>query len=152
MKDGEEALFLKDGSPEDIAGCCEHVFGDAALAASLGKRGAAFARGHFDLAANTAGLMRTYAAVLGQPERRCWAVVRETGASDLTAVANELADALQVAAGKNAPVPADLVSLASDLAVIVRLEDGRQSASDSASDRARIRLEERCGSWNSSGT
>ncbi len=142
MKDGVEALFLKDGSPGDIAAHCERVFGDAALAASLGRNGAAFARKHFDLGANTDGLIKTYEAVLGQPERRSWGIVRESGASDLTALAEELAAAVEAAAATKGHYPPDLASLASDLAVIVRLEDERLSASDSASDKARIRLEE----------
>ncbi len=142
MKDGEEALFLSDGSPEDIAACCMRVFADPALAASLGKKGAAFARAHFELAANTAGLMKTYAALLGQPVNRCWAVIRGSGASDLTAAAQELAARVEAAASKKEGRPPELASLAADLAVIVRLEDERKSAGDSASDKARIRLEE----------
>jgi glycosyltransferase involved in cell wall biosynthesis len=142
MQDGAEALFLSSGTPDDIAACCERVFRDPALAASLGRKGAAFARAHFDLAANAAGLLKTYGAVLAQPERPCWGLIRGSGASDLTVIANELADALQPGPGKGAGYPADLSALAADLAAIVRLEDERQSAGDAASDKARSRLEE----------
>jgi glycosyltransferase involved in cell wall biosynthesis len=142
MSDGAEALFLKSGTPDDIADCCARIFEDPALAASLGRKGAAFARKHFDLATNTAGLLKTYGEVLGAPERACWGVIRGAGASDLTVVANEVADALQPGADKKPGFPADLASLAADLAVIVRLEDERQSSDAAASDRARIRLEE----------
>jgi glycosyltransferase involved in cell wall biosynthesis len=142
MKDGVEALFLSSGTPEDIAGCCLRVFGDPALAAGLGRAGAAFARTHFDLAANTAGLLKTYLAVLEKPERACWGVIRAAAASDLTATAAELAGALQPGAQAKAGTPADLPALAADLAALVRLEDERQSSEAAASDRARMRLEE----------
>jgi hypothetical protein len=39
MKDGREALFLKSGSPAEIADLCRKIFGDAALAASLRATG-----------------------------------------------------------------------------------------------------------------
>jgi glycosyltransferase involved in cell wall biosynthesis len=142
MKDGVEALFLSSGTPDDIAGCCERIFRDPALAASLGKMGADFARKHFDLAANTAGLLKTYKEVLAKPERACWGIIRSAAASDLTALAQEVAEALQPGAGKEQGLPADLPSLAADLAVIVRLEDERRSSETAASDNARMRLEE----------
>jgi len=142
MKDGVEALFLSSGTPEDIAGCCRRVFGDPVLAAKLGTMGAAFARGHFDLAANTAGLLKTYASVLEKPERACWGVIRSAAASDLTAAAAELAGALQQGPNAGVVVPADLPALSADLAVLVRLEDERLSSEAAASDRARMRLEE----------
>jgi glycosyltransferase involved in cell wall biosynthesis len=138
MRDGEEAVFLSSGTPEDIADCCERIFRDPALAASLGRKGAAFARRHFDLATNTAGLLKTYEGVLAASERPIWGVLRGSGASDLTAIANELADGLKPGAGTTA----DLSKLAADLAVIVRLEDERLSSEADARDRARMRLEE----------
>jgi glycosyltransferase involved in cell wall biosynthesis len=140
MKDGEEAVFLLSGTPENIAECCERVFRDRSLAASLGQKGAAFARRHFDLATNTAGLIKTYEAVLAAPERPLWKAIR--GASDLTALANEVADALQPGADGKPGMPADIPSLAADLAVLVRLEDERLSSQADASDKARFRLEE----------
>jgi glycosyltransferase involved in cell wall biosynthesis len=138
MRDGDDALFLGSGTPENIADCCERIFGDPDLAARLGRNGAAFARKHFDLATNTAGLLALYESVLRAPERPVWDAIR--GASDLTAVANEIADALQP--GKGPADPAETSRLASDLAVIVRLEDERLSSQADASDKARIRLEE----------
>jgi glycosyltransferase involved in cell wall biosynthesis len=142
MTDGVEALFLSDGTPGDIAGCCERIFGDPALAASLGKKGAAFARKHFDLASNTAGLLKTYTEILAKPERACWGVIRGAAASDLTAVAVELAESVRDPGALKGGASPDLASLAADLAIIVRLEDERQSSADAASDKARIRLEE----------
>jgi glycosyltransferase involved in cell wall biosynthesis len=142
MHDGAEALFLSTGSPEDIVACCERVLGDPALASSLGKKGAAFARKHFDLAANAAGLLRTYATVLAQPERGCWDAVRGATASDLTAVAEELADALQPGLDKKPAVSANLSSLAADLAVMVRLGDEGILHEAEARRKERAHLEE----------
>lgn len=140
MRDGEEALFLSSGTPENIADCCERIFRDPALAANLGKRGTAFARGHFDLAANTARLVKTYEAVLAAPARPVWGAL--DGASDLTALANEVADALQPGSGKRPSDLPGLSELAADLAVIVRLEDQRLASDADERDKTRIRLEE----------
>jgi glycosyltransferase involved in cell wall biosynthesis len=140
MADAQEALFLTSGTPEDIADCCERIFKDPALATHLGKKGAAFARGHFDLSTNTAGLVRAYEAVLAAPVRPLWEALR--GASDLTALANEVAEGLQKVPGPSSPDTKVLQSLAADLAVLVRLEDQRLASDADARDRARIRLEE----------
>jgi glycosyltransferase involved in cell wall biosynthesis len=142
MRDGTEAVFLSSGTPDDIADCCERIFADPSLAASLGRNGAAFARKHFDLAANTAALARTYAAVLAQPPRACWEIIRNTAGSDLTVAARELAEALQHGKPGGDPPPGDLAALAADLAAIVRVEDERESSAAAERDRVRIGLED----------
>ncbi|HEY4988327.1 MAG TPA: glycosyltransferase [Opitutaceae bacterium] len=142
MMDGVEAVFLSSGSPEDIASCCERIFGDPDFAAGLGRNGAAFARRHFDLDANTAGLLKMYGEVLAKPARANWDALRDADGSDLTAAARELADGVQGAKGARG-LAGDLASLAGDLADIVRIEDGRQSVSDAATDRIRHTLEEK---------
>jgi glycosyltransferase involved in cell wall biosynthesis len=140
MTDGTEALFLGSGTPENIADCCERIFRDPALASRLGENAAAFARRHFDLATNAEGLLKTYDEVLARPGRALWPALR--GASDLTALANEVADALRKVSGKQPPLSDEISQLASDLAVAVRLEDERLSSDADARDKARIRLEE----------
>ena len=141
MRDGVEALFLSSGSPDDIADCCERVFGDAALAASLGEKGSAFARKHFDLAKNTAGLVKVYHEAAARPAKRCWQIIRNTSGSDLTAAAYELAEALDPLKDRNAAA-ADLAALASYVAEIVRIEDERQSSAVASRDMVRLQLEE----------
>ena len=141
MRDGEEAIFLSSGTPDDIADCCERVFGDAALAASLGAKGAAFARRHFDLERNTAALLKVYDEAAGRPAKRCWEVIRATNGSDLSAAAFELADAVAPLKDRNAAA-ADLAALAGCLADIVRMEDERQSSAVAARDMVRLQLEE----------
>ncbi len=137
MRDGVEAVFLGDGSPEDIADRCGRVFADPGLAARVGKAGAAFAARHFDLAANAAGLLRTYEEALAMPARPFWERMRDSSGSDLTAAASELSGAL--ASGKADPA---LQSLAADLADIIRTEEQRASQALAMRDRVRLRLEE----------
>ncbi len=142
MTDGVEALFLSSGAPDDIAACCERIFKDPALAARLGEKGAAFARLHFDLEANTAGLIRTSARVVAHPARKCWQVVRETDGSDLTVAARELAESLLADRPSDRAALSDLASLAADLASIVRVEDERESSAAAQRDRVRLQLED----------
>ena len=141
MRDGIEAVFLSSGSPDNIADCCERVFHDPSLAASLGEKGSAFARKHFDLAKNTAGLLKVYNEALGRPERPAWNVIRTTNGSDITVAARELAEALEPLKDRNAAT-ADLAALASYLADIVRIGDERESKAIAVRDMIRLQLEE----------
>ncbi|MDB6170222.1 MAG: glycosyl transferase family 2, partial [Verrucomicrobia bacterium] len=60
MEDGRHALFLRTGSAEEIADACQRVFADDSLAQRLADGALEFARAHFDLKANTAGLLAFY--------------------------------------------------------------------------------------------
>lgn len=60
MEDGRHALLLTAGTPAEIADACLRVFSDAALAQRLSGGAVEFARTHFDLTANTAGLLAFY--------------------------------------------------------------------------------------------
>jgi glycosyltransferase involved in cell wall biosynthesis len=142
MSDGVEGLFLSSGTPEDIADCCQRVFGDPKLAGSLGRHGTAFAREHFDLAANTKALLGTYEALLARPERARWALIRRSAGSDLTAAVHELADALRQGGNGGAEPAEDVAALAADLAEIVRVEDERETGAIVLRDQIRSRLEE----------
>ena len=64
MQDSREAVFLKTGTPEDIADTCQRLFADAKLCAALGQHGAAFARRHFDTATNTRALAAFYLSLI----------------------------------------------------------------------------------------
>lgn len=66
-----EALLLETGRAEEIAALCRRVFGDPALARTLGQGGASFARRHFDPGTNARGLERFYRRLLS-PWRRLW--------------------------------------------------------------------------------
>ncbi|MBV9659195.1 MAG: glycosyltransferase family 4 protein, partial [Verrucomicrobia bacterium] len=67
MTDGQEALLLESGSPEEIAAQCQRIFDDPALGRTLAERGAAFARAHFDLTKNTDALECCHRALLDAP-------------------------------------------------------------------------------------
>lgn len=63
MIDGQHALLLERGTPDEIADQCLRVFNDPALAERLGAGALEFARSHFDLTANTASLLEFYAEI-----------------------------------------------------------------------------------------
>ena len=63
MKDGREAVFLRDGSASDITARCRELFADPVRAARIGADGRAFAARHFDLETNTCALLRVYESV-----------------------------------------------------------------------------------------
>jgi GT2 family glycosyltransferase len=63
MIDGEHALLLSTGTPDEIAEKCLRVFNDPALAQRLREGARAFAHTHFDLKANTASLLAFYERV-----------------------------------------------------------------------------------------
>lgn len=72
LTDGREAIFLRDGTPEDIADRCRTVFSNADLAARLGQHGREAARRLFDLETQSALLAELYAEVAARPARAAW--------------------------------------------------------------------------------
>ena len=64
MEEGRHALLLETGRAEEIADKCLQVFADEALAQRLSSGALEFARIHFDLKANTAGLLDFYGEVI----------------------------------------------------------------------------------------
>ncbi|MBI4626987.1 MAG: glycosyltransferase [Verrucomicrobia bacterium] len=84
MEDGREAVFLPTGSPAEIADTCQRLFADLQLGAKLGRNAAAFARQHFDLAANTRALAEFYAATLARPPAVDWSLAQDPTASEAT--------------------------------------------------------------------
>ena len=98
MQDGREAVFLKTGSPEEIAATCQRLFTDPKLCATLGKNAAAFARRHFDSAANTQALTAFYTATLARPAANDWSLTSDPVTSE-----TELLTARLQAPGIQAP-------------------------------------------------
>jgi len=72
MKDGEHALFLRDGSPEDICIQCETLLAQPGLASRLGEAGRRFAEQHFDINANARTLNQLYHETLARPVAADW--------------------------------------------------------------------------------
>ena len=144
MSDGIEAEFLSSGTPEDIAERCQKLFADPDRARRMGAAGAAFARKHFDLTANTAALMRLYERTIEAGARPEWEAIRSSEATDLTAAATLLAHALRK--GGQQPPDAkgfnDLAAFASDLAVLDRLEEERAAAERTSGSTSRAGLEQ----------
>jgi glycosyltransferase involved in cell wall biosynthesis len=68
LKDGVNALLLKNSKPEEIAARCQELFSDNELAKSIGRRGREFVLETFNLTRNTAGLSKFYTSVLASPK------------------------------------------------------------------------------------
>lgn len=79
MKDECEALFLYNGSPDEIANLCERIFSDPALALKLGTEGRKFACAHFDVNHNGRYLEGLYKVALNQPIAANWSGLKNTG-------------------------------------------------------------------------
>ncbi|HEX2851868.1 MAG TPA: glycosyltransferase [Opitutaceae bacterium] len=138
MEDGREALLLKNGSPEEIVELCQRVFKDAALATRLGAAGAAFARQHFDLTANTAALETFATACTKRAPLADWGTLREGAVSEISLLP-------EVLRRQVAELPADspvadllgqLESLAHQLAQFERAAEA--SSSPQADQAARL--------------
>jgi len=111
LRDGEDALLLRTGQPNEIAAACRRIFGDAALSARLARGGLAFARANFDLADATARLAAVYADALARPVHPRWTRTHRAGTTETTLAADLLAATLP-------PQPADRAALAADLALL----------------------------------
>ncbi len=67
LRDGQDALLLSDASPDSIVAACTRIFDDADLATTLGQNAATFARQHFAVEQNTAGLLAFYQTFADAP-------------------------------------------------------------------------------------
>jgi len=103
MQDGREALFLKTGTPEEIAEICLRVFADPALAKKLGEAGAAFAKKHFDLAANTTALENFYTATRQRAPLADWSSLRTGAISEISLLPQVLHQQLEKLPGRFPP-------------------------------------------------
>jgi GT2 family glycosyltransferase/glycosyltransferase involved in cell wall biosynthesis len=99
LRDGEDALILRQGTPEEIADACARLFADSSLREKLGAGGAEFARRHFDLAANSRALAGFYGTVLERPAAVDWELAAAETTSDATVAAAAFAAQIGSAAG-----------------------------------------------------
>jgi len=90
MKDGREAIFLPTGTPSDIAETCRRLFATPDQGAKVGRKGAAFARRHFDLEANSRELAAFYTKTLARQPANDWAAIADPTASEITLFAKQL--------------------------------------------------------------
>ncbi len=130
VKDGAEAIVLRDGSPEEIADRCAELFANDALAASLGAAAGAVAKRHFDLEVNSRTLAAFYSQSVAAPSR-AWPA-RMAGPSSETPLV--LAQLERQARGLATSGATDLRAFAATLADLALL--ARQEASRPANDEA----------------
>ncbi len=107
MQDGRDAIFLKTGSPDEIADICRRLFVDPPTCALLGKNAVAFAKKHFDLATNTRALLAFYDAIVARPSTTDWSLARDPLASE-----TELVSAQARARAAASPLAGDVEHLA----------------------------------------
>ena len=146
MQDGREAVFLKTGAPEEIAATCQRLFTDPKLCATLGKNAAAFARRHFDSAANTRALTAFYTATLARPPLADWSAARDPFATETSILAARIEaqlppDAAAELAGLDLLVRQLELSLDSARGPIARRFEEQQAVV--ANERLRAELAER---------
>ncbi len=72
LQDGRDALFLRDGSPQEIATRCREIFASPDLAHRLGHAARAAARRLFDHESQCALLAGLYAETLARPASANW--------------------------------------------------------------------------------
>ncbi len=134
MQDGREAVFLPTGTPEEIAATCEKLFADPTLCAQLAENAVAFARKHFDLAANTRALAEFYSAALARPPVADWSLAADPTTTDATLVAANVASQFnQAASSLDDPAAKHLAAETDLLAQLVRQLE--QSIEAAAHDR-----------------
>lgn len=107
LKHGREALLLRDGSADEIATACRQVFAQPELAARLGQAAVKFARQHFDLSTNTAGLLRFYDETRSRPARAAWTELAHAGHTELPLVVRQLSQQLGGSPAANTPPSPD---------------------------------------------
>ena len=120
MTEGREALFLHQGTPEEIAELVEKILREPALAAQLGQAGEAFARQHFDLAANTARLAAFYNTLQQQAGNPLWSRLTGTEGSELALMPLLFGQEL-------AAKDADAAQLSENLFLLLRHEETRHA-------------------------
>lgn len=90
MRDGRDAVFLHEGTAEEIADRCAALFATPVRCAELGKAARTFAETHFDLTRNTTQLASFYARVHETPPRTHWALLRTPTHSEIDLFAEQL--------------------------------------------------------------
>ena len=89
MIDGETALFLHEGAPQEIASKCREIFSNSVLREKLGRAAKLFANTHFDLAKNAADLLTFYSSVCGNDSKTKMSTLSEIAEMNFLAFALE---------------------------------------------------------------
>jgi GT2 family glycosyltransferase/glycosyltransferase involved in cell wall biosynthesis/phage shock protein A len=147
LRDGVDALLLRTGTPEEIADACERVFKDSQLAETLGRNAVAFAKKHYDLAANTARLRAFYSDVSSRPANPAWQTLRESPAADASLLAANFVSQLKAQPGVEAAAWQDTLRLAEDISLLCRQLEATAGNSDNVVNSLRTRLETERDEW-----
>ncbi len=123
LRDGEDALLLREGAAEEIAGRCAQVFTDPALAARLGKNAAAFARQHFDLARIGPALLRFHESVREAPSRAGWSTLAQPHLTESALLPSLLRAGIEPHLARSAPDRARLLAAFDDLTRLLAQAD-----------------------------
>jgi len=89
MTDGETALFLHEGAPQEIASKCREILSNSVLREKLGRAAKVFANTHFDLAKNAADLLLFYRSVCGNGSKTKMSTLGEIAEINFLAAALE---------------------------------------------------------------
>ena len=92
VKDGVDALLLKEGTPEEIASLCLKLFKDPKLSETLSVNAVLFAHNHFDLRPITEALTLFYKSVLTQTSDSSKTTHLQMNANDISLASLHLAE------------------------------------------------------------
>lgn len=95
LKDGKDALLLREGSAGEIAEMCRRVFVSPLLADQLGKNALQFAHERFDLRQKGASLAQFYEKIRQSPARAPWHELRLNPQSELPLLVARLRTSLR---------------------------------------------------------
>lgn len=90
MRDGREALFLRRGSPEEIAARCRELFDDPTRADALAHAAREFALTHFDPARALSNLADFYREIIRRPPRIDWRRLRRRFTDEAALIAQHV--------------------------------------------------------------
>ncbi len=87
MRDGREALFLRHGSPAEIAARCRELFDDPTRADALARAAREFALTHFDPVRALSNLADFYQEIIRRPPRIDWCLLRRRFTDEASLIA-----------------------------------------------------------------
>jgi glycosyltransferase involved in cell wall biosynthesis len=120
LRDGQDALLLRDGTAGEITEACLRIFADPTLAAKLGQNALTFARGHFNLADNTTRLADFYTTILRRSVSPLWLIAKNTAyPTDVSLLAEQLRRQLENL-GQTLPASIAPAEAAADLVLLCR--------------------------------
>ncbi|MBL4576438.1 MAG: glycosyltransferase, partial [Opitutaceae bacterium] len=82
LSDGENALLLQKGTPEEISNACQRLFDNPHLSKQIAENGVSFAKKNFDTRKNTADIFSFYQKIVEEKQdSTLWKALRGTSLS-----------------------------------------------------------------------